>query len=108
MSTHYGVVAPPFLTSKEPACACADREVLLDLKSGHLISLLLQSSASAISFVLGQKFNFSRFCEHTAGFACSALLVDTHILPHFIQECSKLQVIPSGANSLCTYMLWFV
>ena len=61
MSTHYGVVAPPFLTSKEPACACADREVLLDLKSGHLISLLLQSSASAISFVLGQKFNFTPF-----------------------------------------------
>ena len=32
---------------------CADREVFLDLRSGHLISLLQQSSASATSFVLG-------------------------------------------------------
>ena len=43
----------PFLTPKEPSCACADREVFLDLRSGHLISFLQQSSASATSFVLG-------------------------------------------------------
>ena len=33
--------------------ACADRKVFLDLRSGHFISLLQQSSASATSFDLG-------------------------------------------------------
>lgn len=42
------VVAP-----KEPAFTGTDREVLPDLKSGHLISSLQQRSASATSFVLG-------------------------------------------------------
>ena len=51
--TYYEVATPPFLTPKEPSCACADREVFLDLRSGHLISLFQQSSASATSFVLG-------------------------------------------------------
>ena len=32
--------APPFLTPKKPSCVCADREVFLDFRSGHLISLL--------------------------------------------------------------------
>ncbi|XP_019782781.1 sialidase-1 isoform X1 [Tursiops truncatus] len=36
--TYYGVVPPPFLTPKEPSCSCVDREVYLDLRSGHLIS----------------------------------------------------------------------
>ena len=51
--TDYGVAPPPFLTPKEPSCTCADGEVFLDLRSGHLISLLQHSSASATSFVFG-------------------------------------------------------
>ena len=51
--TYYGVVSSPFLTPKESPCAYAGREVFLDLRSGHLISLLQQSSASATGFVLG-------------------------------------------------------
>ena len=60
--TYYGVVSPPFppplfappsFDPQGASCACADREVFLDLKSGRLISLLQQSSASATSFVLG-------------------------------------------------------
>ena len=45
--------APGLLTTKESSCVCADREVLLDLRIGPLVSLLQQRSASAISFVLG-------------------------------------------------------
>ena len=61
--------APPFLTPKEPSCACADRVVFLDLRSGHLISLLQQSSASAPTFVLGvsggeQSFSFTPLDKH--------------------------------------------
>ena len=52
MSTHYGVAASPFLTSKEPSCACADREVLLDLKSGHLISLLFRAQLLPLALSL--------------------------------------------------------
>ena len=44
---------PSLLTPQEPSCMCADREVFLDPRSGHLISLLLQSSVSVTSFVLG-------------------------------------------------------
>ena len=40
---------PPFVASKEPSCACTDREVFLDLRRRHLITLFQQSSASAIS-----------------------------------------------------------
>ena len=50
--TYHGVAHPPFLTPTEPSCPCAEREVFLDLRSGHLISSLQQSSASATSFVL--------------------------------------------------------
>ena len=52
MSTYCGVVLPPFLTPKEPSCTCADREVFLDFRSSHFISLFYQHSAFAISFVL--------------------------------------------------------
>ena len=31
---------PSFSTSKKLSCACADRKIFLDLRSGHLISLL--------------------------------------------------------------------
>ena len=31
---------PSFATPKKPSCACADRKIFLDLRSGHLISLL--------------------------------------------------------------------
>ena len=41
------------VTPKEPACTYTDREVSLDLRSGHLIASLQQRSASATSFVLG-------------------------------------------------------
>ena len=44
---------PPFLTPGKPSCSCTDREVFLDLRRGHSISLLQQVSASATSFVLG-------------------------------------------------------
>ena len=53
LASHIMGWCPLLLTSKEPFCACADREVFLDLRSGHLISFLQQSSASATSFVLG-------------------------------------------------------
>ena len=60
---------PPFLTSKEPSCAYADREAFLGLRIGHLISLLQQSSASATCFVLGvsgweQSFNSTPLDKH--------------------------------------------
>ena len=69
MSTPIMELGPPFLTRKKPSCPCADREVFLDLKGGHLISLLLQSSASATSFVLGvsgweQSLNFTPLDKH--------------------------------------------
>ena len=38
--TYYGVESPPFFIAKKPSCACADKEVSLDLRSGHLLSLL--------------------------------------------------------------------
>ena len=46
--TYYGVALPPFLTPKEPYCTCADREVFLDLRRGHFISLFQHSSASVL------------------------------------------------------------
>ena len=69
MSTPIMELGSPFLTRKKPSCPCADREVFLDLKGGHLISLLLQSSASATSFVLGvsgweQSLNFTLLDKH--------------------------------------------
>ena len=36
--TYYGVGAPPFLTPKKASCACADREVFLDLRRPYLFS----------------------------------------------------------------------
>ena len=62
----------PFLFDPQEACAsctCADREVLLDLRSVCLVSLLQQSSASATSFVLGvsgwdQSFSFTPLDKH--------------------------------------------
>ena len=53
MSTPIMEWDPHFLTRKKPSCACADREVFLDLRGGHLILLLQQISAPATSFVLG-------------------------------------------------------
>ena len=50
--TYYGVVPPPFLTPKEVSCACVDRGVFLDLRSGHLISLLQKSSALPLALSL--------------------------------------------------------
>ena len=38
--TYYQMVHPPFLTPKESSCVHAGRGVFLDLRSGHLISLL--------------------------------------------------------------------
>ena len=91
---------PPFLTPKEPSCTCADREVFPDLRSGHLISLLQQSSASATGFVLGasgweQSFSFTSLDKHqlsspwahlslnfshlvAIGLLCFPLYVSTH------------------------------
>ena len=63
-------VAPSYMTPRKPSCACADREVLLDLKSGHLISLLQQSSAPATSSALGVSGNH---LLHLANSTCSAL-----------------------------------
>ena len=67
--TYCEVAASPFSAPKEPSCACADREVFLDLRRGHLISLLQQSSASDTSFVLGvygweQSFNVTPLDKH--------------------------------------------
>ena len=64
-----GGAPPPFLTPKEPSCACADREVFLDLRPGHLISLLQQNSALATNFVLGvsgekRSFKFTPLDKH--------------------------------------------
>ena len=38
--TYYGVGSLPFSIPKKPSCACAGKEVFLDFRSGHLISLL--------------------------------------------------------------------
>ena len=37
--TYYGVRPPPSLTLKKPSCACADREVFLDLMAPHSSTL---------------------------------------------------------------------
>ena len=42
---------PPFSTPQKPSCTYADKEVFPNLRSGYLISLLLQSSAFTTSFV---------------------------------------------------------
>ena len=34
--TYYGVGTPRLLDPKKPSCACVDRDVFLDLRSGHL------------------------------------------------------------------------
>ena len=71
--TYYGVVPPPFLTPKEASCACADREVFLDLRSGHLISLPQQSSAPATNFVLGvSRENKASILLHSTNTSCPA------------------------------------
>ena len=38
--TYYGVGSPPCFIPKKPSCACAGKEVFLDFRSGHRISLL--------------------------------------------------------------------
>ena len=37
--TYYGVRPPPSLTLKKPSCACANREVFLDLMAPHSSTL---------------------------------------------------------------------
>ena len=51
--TCYGVEPSPFSTPKKASCTFAHRKVFLDLKNGHLIALLWQSSTFATSFALG-------------------------------------------------------
>ena len=91
--TYYGVVSPPFLTPKEPPCACADGEVFLDLRSGHLISLLQQSSASTTSFVLGvsgweQSFTFTPLDKYQLSSP------GAHLFPTSVSEVGK-NILPS-------------
>ena len=50
--TYYGMASPPF-DPQEPSYTCTDREVLLDLRNGYLISVLWQNSALASNLVLG-------------------------------------------------------
>ena len=38
--TYHGVGPPPFSSPKKPSCACVDREVFVELRSGLLIYLL--------------------------------------------------------------------
>ena len=44
---------PLLFDPQEPSYTCADREVLLDLRNGYLISVLWQNSALASNLVLG-------------------------------------------------------
>ena len=45
--------APSLFELQGAFCACVERKVFLDLRSGHLISLFWQSSAFTTSFVIG-------------------------------------------------------
>lgn len=83
MATLMGRDSLPFLTLRKPSCTFVDREVLLDLRSGHHISSLQQSSVFATSFVLGvsrwgQSFNFTPLDNHQV-----SSLGPIYILPHF-------------------------
>lgn len=60
---------PPYLTPKGAFLHVCRQGSLPDLRSGHLISLLQQSSASATSFVLGEcldenNFSFTPLDKH--------------------------------------------
>ena len=46
--TYYGVVSPPFLAPKEPSCACADREVFLDLESENVSHSVVSDSFATL------------------------------------------------------------
>ena len=78
---YYGVGPPPFLTLKKPSCACADREVFLDLRSGHLISLAELSFCH--SFVLGmsgwdQRLGFILLDKHQVSGPEACCLLPQH------------------------------
>ena len=99
VNTYYGVVTPPFLTPKEPSCACADREVSLDLRSGHLISLLQQSSALPLALsleCLGE--NKASVLLHVTNTSCPAQ-VPIHLVQDNVQIVCMGESPPYGLQS---------
>ena len=51
--TYYGVWPISFLTPKKPSCACADREVFLDLRGGHLSLYFSEAQLLPLALPLG-------------------------------------------------------
>ena len=90
--------------------ACADRKVFLDLRSGHFISLLQQSSASATSFDLGvsgwgQRFSFTPLGKYRVSSPEAHSLLPRYAAPDFPGNWAKWRQ-KTGPKLQVSYWQW--